>query len=460
MSIRLDAIPLTGLPQVVQSEAPHVYTTRVNCVLHSGQLPASQHLEVSVNGAALPVAQEGNQSVFSWQFVKASDEVHIQLLSRGVLHQHWQGCWNERDAILHMGTLPVQVFFNGKSQPMVPVIGGLSSAATLAALRLPDESGDGNEQREGEGSASENGTSTERQNGETQHGASLVVQDLLVTAVPRTVSAPPQEEGDAFQPGNSEWQAREESRPEDEEESEPGGDEARSGETADEVELEEEEVLRVGQEEEVEVECEEEQENSLLEEENDVEDVESDEEESQPFAESGRTASSEMQEEQRTATEVSAMTGMRVAAFHASPYSLEETLQALQTLVASMPSKTIIVDLRHHSRPQGRNREQSGLSQKLLRSVFGGKYWDRSWAIEITYRGVAPTGRSSISQWRRVVANPDRHPEGIPSLVSHLREGYAAVVMDSTANYEDSLRKAVIDELEHRLPGLEVGPVG
>src|SRR6266496_5617408 len=118
MSIRLNAIPITGLPQVSKSDVPAPYAVRVNCVLHSGQLSEYQELEVRVNGVLQTGVSEGDQTVFTWQFFKASDEVQIALLNRGMRIKHWQGCWNERNAVLHAGTLAVQVFFDGKVQPL------------------------------------------------------------------------------------------------------------------------------------------------------------------------------------------------------------------------------------------------------------------------------------------------------------------------------------------------------
>ncbi len=48
--IRLTAIPIMHLPQMVKSEAPTESGAKVNCILHGDHLPAHQHLEVSVNG--------------------------------------------------------------------------------------------------------------------------------------------------------------------------------------------------------------------------------------------------------------------------------------------------------------------------------------------------------------------------------------------------------------------------
>src|SRR5712692_5055927 len=89
--LRLEAIPITNLPQVTRAESPPTpYTTRINCILHSGQLLEHQRLEVHVNGTRQEGVLEGNQFVFSWQFCVASDEVRITLLSRGAEVKHWQ----------------------------------------------------------------------------------------------------------------------------------------------------------------------------------------------------------------------------------------------------------------------------------------------------------------------------------------------------------------------------------
>lgn len=133
--ILLNAIPITSLPQKSKMDvSPTPLEPRVNCMLQSGPLPAHQALEVRVNDVLQTGVQGEGQVVFSWQFFKASDEVRIVLLNRGIRMKQWQGCWNERDAILYSGTLPVQVFFAGKPQPMMEAAMPTSSSAAIANL--------------------------------------------------------------------------------------------------------------------------------------------------------------------------------------------------------------------------------------------------------------------------------------------------------------------------------------
>lgn len=122
-----------------------------------------------------------------------------------------------------------------------------------------------------------------------------------------------------------------------------------------------------------------------------------------------------------------------------------------------MSSKTILVDLRLHSRTKKKYQAQSGISKDQLRAAFGGKYWDRGWAIQTALRPASSEG--NFSRWRPVVVDPDTQPDGIPSLIRHLQEGFSIIVMDSVAAYEESPRRGVIEELQKRLPGLVVGPV-
>lgn len=122
MVIRLTALPLPNFPQgSTTQQAAASYPTRVTCLLHSGQLLHQQSLEVRVNEMIQEGVLEDDQTVFSWQLFTATDEIRITLLSKGTPIKHWRGCWNERDALLHTGTLPVHVIFNGRMQQIVDV---------------------------------------------------------------------------------------------------------------------------------------------------------------------------------------------------------------------------------------------------------------------------------------------------------------------------------------------------
>lgn len=401
--IRLDAIPITNLPQLVKSDAVEPYSTKVNCVLRCDQLPTYQHLEVSVNGVLQQSVREQEQTVFSWQFVKASDEVRIRMLSRGEIKKYWQGCWNERDAILHLGTLPIQVFFNGKQQPLVMAVGGITSAATLAAMHSATEEASGNghvavlsELENGEHKSSE----------QQKNGEPIIVQNLLVIAEPQPSSTP-----SLLNDSKIEDQGK--------------GDESYELEGDEQDEVEEDESYEM-------------EENGLV-----------------------RKKDGELFVLQGSSQAVDEFTAEpHLAAFYADPLAYNEALEALKDLLATMPPKTIIIDLRRHSQTKKRNQGYSGLSKERLRATFGGKYWDRGWAIQTTYQSDSSSDKH-FSRWRLILVDPDRHPDGILSFVEYLQAGYSMVVMDGAASYVESSRRAVIEELQKRLPNLHliVGPI-
>ncbi len=146
----------------------------------------------------------------------------------------------------------------------------------------------------------------------------------------------------------------------------------------------------------------------------------------------------------------------QVIAFHASPLLLKDTLSSLKHLVAQMPAKTIIVDLR--ASPKSKKYASGGLSKEVLRAVFGAKYWDRGWAIHTTLLPVPSPGGGTHPRWQAVISTPF-HPDGVPALVTFYQQGYSFVLMDSRVPYEESVRSAVIEALKEEVPDLEVGPL-
>jgi hypothetical protein len=413
-SIRLDAIPITSLPQMNKADTSFMPSTkRVNCVLHSGQLPAQQRLEVHVNGVLQTGVQEGDQTVFTWQLFKASDEIHIILLNRGIRKQLWQGWWNEQDALFHTGILQMHVFFDGKPQPMVETITAGSPPVTSAQQSSPFV----------EIATSNNGhraTAVLEPGKDTDDGESAIaddmrntpciVQDLLVIAEAKRPQLLPQETEDTLTEGQRVFEAEEFNEIEaedDENEQEP------------DFALSEELGTRIDE---------------------------------------GNVSAMEGDEYPGGIVSPPRM-GRRIATFHASPLNRDEMLEALKNLVDTLSPTTLIVDLRIQTHSQKKKyQEHSGLSKPLLRAVFGGKYWDRGWAIQTSSRFV-PSTSSKASEWRYVVSNPDSHPEGIPSLVKHLEEGYSLVMIDSHATYKGSRRRAVVEELQRRVSDLEIGPL-
>ena len=439
--IRLDAIPIPGLPQIVKSDPREPSSTKVNCVLHCEPLPAHQHLEVSINGVLLQGVAEGDQIVFSWQLMKASDDVRIKLFKRGVVMKYWQGCWNERDALLHLGTLPVQVFFDGKPQPP----GGSALVATLEAM-----------QRVGEGINHNGHTAVVSRAGDDNEAHAsrenenvVVVQDLAVIAVPHPSLMVPQPDYETTEGEPNEF----EHDGQEEEEESDGQEEDRWDEVREEDETDEFEHDGQDEEEDLNVQNSHEEEVVVVDgqEEVGVEDEKVNTEESEPVVvlsdphavdEGGDRAQ-----------------GPRIAAFHANPLAAEETLEALKGLMETMPPKTIILDLRRHSKTRKRDQGQSELSKDRLRAIFGGKYWDRGWAIQTSYQRDASV-EAGLSSWQQILVDPDGHQDGIPSFVEQLQAGYSVVVMDGSVSYTQSPRRAVIEELQKRVSNLVVGPVG
>ena len=423
MGIRLDAIPITGLPQIMKTESePELYATRVNCLLHSGQLLEHQCLEVRVNNVLQDGISEGNQTVFSWQFFNATDEVLIALHNRRMQTKHWRGCWNERDAILHTGTLPVQVAFNGKMQQVAGTTIDDISFANLDDSMPPTDAANSNGHNEHLMLESGNSTDNRKSHGDEKQIRTADVQDLLVIAEAKSSPVVTQQQT-----------------------------EIAPAEDYDE-EVEDEEFQR--EQERIENEEFEEVEDEDLQEDEDVEDDGYEPSNDMEGDKSLSVQRKEPQEDEATTTPV----GKRVAAFHANPVALEQTLQALKDLVANMPPKTIIVDLREHNRQSRRSLTSSALSKELLRAVFGAKYWDRGWAIKTSVQFTI--GSDNPSRRLRAVIVNCNHPDGIPSLIKHYEEGYSFVLMDSRASYDESPRRTVINELRQRIPNLVVEPIG
>lgn len=454
--IRLDAIPITRLPQISKGNAPESDTGRVNCILHSGHLSAYQELEVQVNGTLLTGGREGDQRVFTWQFSQASDEVRITLLSRGIRTKHWQGCWNERDAILHAGTLPIQVFFNGKPQPlleamMAPVLS--ADHAHMALIPTETVNGSGLPGAIIAVSGEENTLETRQElpGGEPE---TVIVQDLLI------IAASGQHSG--IQP-EREKKYPEETK-EDESDEEAHTVQWNGNERVPEEKNIDEETNQWSEDDE-----DEESESALWEDERqEVDQEEREDNDDIPFVETDEIVEEESSHDDpancpkadaQEQTPLSPRTGRSIAAFHAGPLAVEETLQALKNLVAVMPPKTLIIDVRPTSRQKKKYQASEVLSKQLLRAVFGAKFWDRGWAIQTTSQAVPPSENVRGTAWRYIVNTPDSHPDGISWLVRKLEEGYSLVVLDSIAQYRESRRRAIIEELQQRVSDLHVGPL-
>jgi len=336
--------------------------------------------------------------VFSWQLLKASDEVRITLLRKGMVVKHWRGCWNECDALLHMGTLPVQVVFNGKPQPMaedpdmliLPVQAGQANGTYAGQMPVPGHALSANTPDGGEETFPERGVQVPNMFVEVQPGpGEETPQATLIHMLPEE-----EREEQAFEQKEEECE----------------------GDVDGAVEKEEGEMEPEG-------------------------------------SEGGDVA----REETPTTEALLLPAGKHVTAFHANSLVSDEALRSLKDRVSQMSPKTIIVDLRVQYGKHKKYQVQSGLSKEALRATFGGKYWDRSWAVKTTLK-IRLATENRIAIWQSVVVTP-HHPDGVPALVEYYRQGYSIVIMDNRAAYEESARRAVIEALRQLVPDLEVGPV-
>jgi hypothetical protein len=330
--IRLDATLLQALPLRTKADSKGPYAARVNCVLHSGPLSEAQELTVSINKRSVVGMREGDQFVFAWQLLNPAEEVRITLHSHARPVRYWLGGWNGRDAIVHTGSLPVHIFFDGKRQP----------EAEMFLLAT---------------------------NGTTQ----------LVHSLNGTVATV----------GND--------------------DEQESIRPSTYAEPERAEMAGEAKKEQMEGEID------------------------PPYGDMQVVRAKEQRahDDQEHATN-GRITGSRLIAFCAS--DTDGRLHDLQQLMAGMPAKTLIVDVRP------RRVKNQSLAKSQLQHMFGAKYADRSW---MRFRVQPTTGCY-------VVEEPV--PDELLSLAQKLEQGYALVVLDHIALYEQSLRRAVIDELQRRVP--------
>jgi hypothetical protein len=141
--------------------------------------------------------------------------------------------------------------------------------------------------------------------------------------------------------------------------------------------------------------------------------------------------------------------GTTIATFAALPVTSgaahQEALDRLRALLASLPPTTILVDLRRH--PTRRRPARSaplGLSKDLLRTLYGGRYWDRGMFIQ-------------IARQERVVLNPE-DPDGLGALVAALVRGWSLVILDGDPSYAESARATVRTALQERVANLHEGP--
>lgn len=116
--IRLTAYPLANLTHLAGFVPSPDTSPHISCLLHAGFPHSGQRLEVRVQDIELQGKHEDDQQVFSWRCAKG-EAIRLTLWSRGRRGREWLGCWNGEQALLHTGTLPVQVTFSGQMQPEV-----------------------------------------------------------------------------------------------------------------------------------------------------------------------------------------------------------------------------------------------------------------------------------------------------------------------------------------------------
>jgi hypothetical protein len=137
----------------------------------------------------------------------------------------------------------------------------------------------------------------------------------------------------------------------------------------------------------------------------------------------------------------------------------QEAEARLTTLLSTMPPNTILVDLRQHpATPRARRvgaksgPQKLGLSKERLRTLYGGRYWDRGSLIQTSRR----LESAHPARWCRAVINPDDR-EGVGALATALTQGFSLVILDGEMPYAESARAAVLAELRQRVANLTVG---
>jgi hypothetical protein len=413
--IRFDSFPMGGQPT---GAGPTIPPT-LSCLLHSGVLPPGHTLAVWVGGMPQQAESEDHLSVFSWQCgVEALMEIHLR--QDGRIIRAWRGWWKGDTTLAHTGTLAIQVFCAGQPQPASLSTPPLESASSLLLSTAPERL---------------NGTVALASAPASAPAPTEVwtwpkLSEGSLTPAP---PAAPVRESDL-------WREEEGTREETEEEADREVDD-----------MQEEEGWEEPDEEA-------------------TEDDEGWEEEGEPapaVPEPGQAGQAPLPTAPASPTSVvSAPASTIVAALHAasvwSQSEHERVVRELADVLAGMPARTILVDLRRHT-PTPRasrraphvarvNRSGWGLTKDVLRTLYGARYWDRG-ALISTSRRPAP---GKPVRWSMVVDHPES-AEGLGALVTALKQGFSLLLLDSIATYAESSRAAVLAELRQRVANLEVG---
>ena len=399
MQLHLYVLPIPMLSQDdLSPEQSEISPGKLTCLLQASGLPQGQRLEVRVN-ETLKKWRDGSNQVFSWELQEAKEEISIYLRSDAAEIASWRGLW-KGTTIFHLGALPVRVFFNGMEQPLV-------DASTM--IQIIDAS---LEPFPTNGREAGHALSSDRplvHDGKAPFPMVEVAEDPLAPDGDAEEADVQQEEEDDPQ--------EEEDDTEDEELEEDEEDEDENVEAEDEGQL----VF--------------EQDQLVL---------------TEALSPAENTGVSTLQ--QGDALQSTPTLG-KVAVFHADPAMADRTIERLKALLAMMPRKTAIIDLRELSRTRQKE-EYSPLARAHLRADFGGRYWDRSQYIKTTYRSLPEAERTMSNQWELVVTDVET-PDGLPFLENYVRAGYSMIFMDSTGRYAESARRAVMIAMRERIPTLE-----
>lgn len=399
--LRLYANAVVALPQVgaaLGQEGPYAY--QLNCMLQADSLPEEHSLEVRINYELKQGRQEGPRTLFSWILRSHTDEIQLRVTAGGSEIAFWRGVW-DHDALFHLGALPVQIFYNGVAQPLCASSHLLDAATSSLNGHAPIER-------------------TPALSPTTETGAGFSNDDE------RTES----EEHEAM---DTEWEEEVDVYAYDDEEAEEDDDEQEQAQMEAEASISDA--------------------PPMAERERNIQVVFKAGAPVLPPRETNAAAQTPGGVEKSSTPLVS-----KVATFHASSTFPEQSLQALKDLLATMPRKTVIVDLNEQPRSRTKRQSYGPFSQAYLRDTFGGIYWDRSPFISTTLRTDPATTHGASRRWRSSMTNVE-HPAGIPYLEKYLREGYSMILMDRWAVYTESVRCAVAEALQQRIPNLELGPL-
>ncbi len=406
MQLHLYVLPITKLSQDDMSpEQSEISPGKLTCLLQASGLLPGQRLELRVN-ETLKKWREGSNQVFSWELQEEKEEIFIHLRSDAAEMASWRGLW-KGNAIFHLGALPVRVFFNGMEQPLVDA----STMIPIIDASLEPFPTNGRE--------AGHALSPGRPLVHDSEAPFPMVEIAEKSQAPDTDA----EEGDVQKEEQDDLQEGDEDTEDEELEDGDEGDGEDEDEADENVEEEDEGQLVFEQDQLVLAEA------------------------LSPAENTGVSTPQQGDALQSTPT-----LG-KVAVFHADPAMADRTIERLKALLAMMPRKTAIIDLRELSRTRQKE-EYSPLARAHLRADFGGRYWDRSQYIKTTYRSLPEAQRTMSSQWERVVTDADT-PDGLPFLEKYVRAGYSMIFMDATGRYAESARRAVMIAMRERLPTLE-----